>query len=301
MNFSELQIMEMLFEQMVDGKSVNSICTEWGFSKTKFYNWRGEYIYNGLGIKGIAGCLNQNEIDLITKKIIKLKNQTKKQKKLELDILDLLKTLDSNKDGEIDLIENPFFNLLSKNQKNIIGIDKHYIHQFVKISNYTKSKKQNIQKIYESIIETSSKNELNERVMLLKNQIHSYELLVFHSINMIVAIESEDLISFYEIYESFDKIGIFNSNWENEVSQKLTNIDSKLDDLLFSIYKMEQKIVDELSQLNYITQESFDQLNRSVINQLKEVESSMNVNNLLTGIQTYQLYKINTNTKSLNT
>ena len=116
---------------------------------------------------------------------------------------------------------------------------------------------------------------------------------------MIGALVSEDLITFYEIYESFDKLGMFNSNWENEVSEKLTNIGDKLDDLMYSIYNMEQNIVSELSHLSYVTQESFEDLNRSVTSQLKEVESSINTNNLLTGIQAYQLYKINKNTRSL--
>ena len=116
---------------------------------------------------------------------------------------------------------------------------------------------------------------------------------------MIGALVSEDLVTFYEIYESFDKLGMFNSNWENEVSVKLTNIGNKLDDSMYSIYSMEQNIVSELSHLSYVTQESFKDLNRSVTNQLKEVESSINTNNLLTGIQAYQLYKINKNTKSL--
>ena len=55
----------------------------------------------------------------------------------------------------------------------------------------------------------------------------------------------------------------------------------------------------ELNNLSYVTQESFEELNNSVINQLKEVESSINTNDLLTGIQAYQLYKINKNTKGL--
>ena len=46
---------------------------------------------------------------------------------------------------------------------------------------------------------------------------------------MVGALVSEDLITFYEIYESFDKLGMFNSNWENEVSKKLQNIGEKLD------------------------------------------------------------------------
>jgi hypothetical protein len=210
-----------------------------------------------------------------------------------------LKDLDSDKDGNVDLIENDFNKLLSKNQKIIISIDKNYIHQFVRISNFIKTKKENTQRIFESIRETSSQEELNERVSLLNNQIHSYELLVFHSINMVGALVSEDLISFYEIYESFDKLNIFNSNWENEVSEKLRNIGDKLSGLMYAIYNMEQNIVNELNNLSYVTQESFEDLNRSVTSQLKDVQSSINTNNLLTGIQAYQLYKINNNTKGL--
>jgi archaellum component FlaC len=106
---------------------------------------------------------------------------------------------------------------------------------------------------------------------------------------------------------------MFNSNWESEVSENLSNIGYKLDDigdklddigdklndLMYSINGMEQNIVSELSKLSYITQGSFEELNRSVTSQLREVESSINTNNLLTGIQTYQLYKINKNIKGL--
>lgn len=223
----------------------------------------------------------------------------KKRSELIVNQKNVLTELDKDGNGEIDLIENEFNKLFSKNQKRVMDMDKNYIHQFVKVSNFIKTKKQNTQKIFESIRDTSTQEELEERVALLKNQIHSYELLVFHSINMIGALVSEDLITFYEIYESFDKLAMFNSNWENEVSEKLTNIGDKLDDLMYSIYNMEQNIVSELSHLSYVTQESFEDLNRSVTGQLKEIESSINTNNLLTGIQAYQLYKINKNTKGL--
>ena len=141
---------------------------------------------------------------------------------------------------------------------------------------------------------------MNDRVSLLHNQVHSYELLIFHSINMIGAITDDNLIAFYEIYESFDKLGIFNSNWENEISSKLNNIGDKLDEILESINSFEQNIVGELNHLSYTSQESFSRLSDSVTSQLKGVESSINFNNLLTGIQTYQLYKINQNTKRIN-
>ena len=116
---------------------------------------------------------------------------------------------------------------------------------------------------------------------------------------MVVSLCSGNLIEFYEIYESFDKLNIFNSNWENEVSEKLSNIGDKLNELMYSIYSMEQKIVSELNQLSYITSESFNLINTTVSGQLKEIKSSIDTNVLFNGIQAYQLYKINKNTKSL--
>ena len=211
---------------------------------------------------------NQEDIKLLKEfinELTEIKNKFNAQEEnLKINKKNQVLNFDKDGDGKIDLIENDFNKLFTKNQKRVIEIDKSYIHQFVKISNYIKTKKQNTQTIFESIRDTSSQEELEERVNLLKNQIHAYELLVFHSINMIGALVSEDLIAFYEIYESFDKLGIFNSNWENEVSEKLTNIGSKLDDLMYSIYNMEQNIVSKLSHLSYVTQESFEDLNKSV-------------------------------------
>ena len=116
---------------------------------------------------------------------------------------------------------------------------------------------------------------------------------------MITSLVESDLITFYEIYECFDQLGVFNSNWENEVSNKLTDIGDGIRDLMYSIYQMENKIVNSISNLTYITQDSFRELNMSVNNQLSSIDSSIKFNNLLTGIQTYQMYKINQNTKRI--
>ena len=165
---------------------------------------------------------------------------------------------------------------------------------------YLKTKKNNTQKIFDSIKDTENDNELNELVNLLKNQIHTYDLLVFHSISMITSLIESDLITFYEIYECFDQLGVFNSNWENEVSDKLTDIRNGIRDLMYSIHQMENKIVNSIDNLSYVSQDSFKELNISVNNQLNSIDSSIKFNNLLTGIQTYQTYKINQNTKMIN-
>lgn len=217
---------------------------------------------------------------------------------IQNSILKCKAELDKNNDGEIDLFDNDFEKLLTKNQKKVVDIDKNYLHKLVKICNYLKTKKVNIQNIFNSLLQLKNPTEIENRIGLLKNQVHTYDLLLFHSINMIGAISDENLITFYEIYESFDKLGIFNSNWENEVSERLNTIGEKLDNLMDSIYQMENNIVNEISNLTYTTQESFSDLKESVSKQLNEIDSSIKFNNLLNGIQTYQLYKINKNTKT---
>ena len=222
-------------------------------------------------------------------------------KKLEGLKTSIISQLDKDNNGEVDLIDGESFNkLLNKHQKSITEIDKNYIQKFVKISLYLKTKKKNTQLIFDSIRETRNEKELDELMSLLKNQIHTYELLVFHSISMITSLVESDLITFYEIYESFDQLGVFNSNWENEVSNKLSDIGDGIKDLMYSINKMEYNIVNSLETLNYTTQESFSELNSSISSQLSSIDSSINFNNLLTGIQTYQMYKINQNTKRIN-
>ena len=222
------------------------------------------------------------------------------QNELSLQKDSLIRDLDTDSNGEVDLVDGESFNkLLTKNQKSIVEIDKNYIQKFVKISIYLKTKKSNTQKIFDSIKDTKNETELNELINLLKNQIHTYELLVFHSISMVTSLVESDLITFYEIYECFDQLGVFNSNWENEVSNKLTDIGEGIKDLMYSIYQMENKIVSSIDNLTYVTQDSFTELNISVNKQLSSIDSSIKFNNLLTGIQTYQMYKINQNTKRI--
>jgi hypothetical protein len=117
---------------------------------------------------------------------------------------------------------------------------------------------------------------------------------------MVTSLVDSDLITFYEIYECFDQLGVFNSNWENEVSSKLTDIGDGIKELMYTIHEMENRIVDSIENLTYVTQNSFTDLQGSITKQLSDIDSGIQINNLLTGIQTYQMYRINQNTKRVN-
>ena len=217
-------------------------------------------------------------------------------KELQVSQTNVLSELDKDGNGEIDVIEgNDFNTLLKKHQKSIVEVDRNYVQQFVKVSSYLKTKKGNIQTIFNSIKDTPNQEVLNEYVEILKDEIHTYNLILFNSLNMIVSLVEDDMITFYEIHEMFDTLNMFDSKHEKDVSQKLTNIGYGLKDLMYEIRDMGNQISDSIGEFSYVTEQSNEQLS----NQLSEIDSTMKVGNLINTINTYQNYKNNKNTKSL--
>ena len=232
----------------------------------------------------------------------------KKKSEFENSKVDLLSKLDKDNNGIIDVIEdnNEFSLLMKKHQKVIIEkgkeFNQNYTHQFIKVGNYIKKKRNNLQLIFDSIKKIEDQNELEDYLKILENEIHTYNLLLFNSLNLLVSLIEDDQITFYDIYEKFDKFNIFNSNWENELSDKLTTLNKEVSELNSNIKGLMNEISEigymiwsSLEDLSYITENSTNMLNNS----LGEINSSLDTNNLLTMIQTYQMYKVNKNTKSL--
>jgi len=222
----------------------------------------------------------------------KIKEEIKEEKrlqKLKVSQSNVLSELDKDGNGEVDVIEgNDLSLLLKKHQKSIIGIDRSYVQQFIKISSYLKTKKNNIQLIFKSIKDTPNQQTLYQYVEVLKDDVHSYNLILFNSLNMIVSLVEDDMITFYEIHEMFDNLNIFDSKHEKDVSQKLNNIGDGLKDLMYSIEEMGRNIESQMGELSYVTEQSNQQLE----NQLQSIDSSIKTNTLLTGINSYQTYKL---------
>lgn len=256
--------------------------------------------------------LNKEKIkQKIITNLIKAVNKEKKE---------IIHRYDNNGDGIVDEIEqNIFIDVLKNNQSELINIDKDKVHQFIKLSSYLKTKKSNIQSIYNLVLNCDAReiaenkykydksgvelygDDLNlEKINeTINNEINVYKYLVFHSLNMITSLKNGDLLTFYEIYEMFDKLGVFNSNWENEVSRKLSNIESEIGSLIVSMNRMNDEIVGELISLNYTVESSIGDLEESVNFELQGIKSSVNFNNLLTSVNTYQLSKLNSKTNKL--
>jgi|TARA_B110000046_G_C12712763_1_gene281290 hypothetical protein len=77
--------------------------------------------------------------------------------------------------------------------------------------------------------------------------------------------------------------------------KKLNSINKSIDNLMFEIREMSISINESISDLSYVTEKT----GLSLEKRLSEVNSSIQTNNLLTLINTYQTYKVNKNTRSL--
>ena len=179
-----------------------------------------------------------------------------------------------------------------------------------------KKKKENIQLIFNSLTHTTNKKNLNEYVEILKDEIHNYNIILLSSLNMIVSF-GEDDITFWKIYHVFDKLNMFDSQHEKDISKKLTNlgvgleniskkliiIENRLKDVMYEVRNVGEQITNSIQELTWMTEDSKDsneELSNQLSNQLSGIDSTLKVGNLISVINTYQNYKINKNTKSLN-
>jgi len=245
-----------------------------------------------------------NEYDeKITELILEIKEKKKQE---ELQILnkvlndkkeDFINEFDKDRNGELDITEGEDYGvLLKKHQQEIIKIDRDYVLKFVKISNYLNTKRDNLRQIFKILLRSKDEKSLEKFINVTKNEIHSYNLILFNSLNMITSIVNDDMITFFEIYERFDMLNIFDSKHEKDLSNKLTTMGDNLKNLIYTMESIGENISNELSDLKYVTEES----TRVLGEQLTSINSSIDTNNLLTTIQTYQMYKVNKNTKRLN-
>ena len=220
----------------------------------------------------------------------------------------VLTRFDKDNNGILDIIEdkNIFDKLLKENQSIIIKKEKEfhqkYTHQFVKVGNYINTKTENLRLLFNCINKIQNSKELETYVSILDKDIYSYNLLLFNSLNLITTLVNDDRITFYKLYEKFDKINIYNSNYENQLLNKLTSLNnniselnSNINTLMIEINDMGDRIIDSIDNLSYVTEET----NTILDNQLTKVNSSIQTNNLLSVINLYQNSRINKNIKSL--
>lgn len=183
---------------------------------------------------------------------------------------------------------------ISENEQLIIekGGDKQLFH-FMKIDTFLRDFKNRIledQKKYEIALnnrfELISKGQsvpffrfIYEGTFENRNKTLEYYENIANA--MLVFYINDKKMRFFEIYEAFEKLGVFDSTWQKVVLTKLESIDYHL-----------RLINDELSELNTNFTTIVEQ-SEEIVYELKNIESSIITNNMLSAINTYKTWKIN--------
>lgn len=208
-----------------------------------------------------------------------------------------LSELDGDGNGVLDVAESGLFqDLLKSHQSEILAFDKaegnQFLRDYVKLSKYLQQKASALQNLYVLCLSDDSELTLTdreERFSNFKDAVSAYELQLYSAMTMVASLVKDDRITFYEIHDAFDELGLFNSQWQNDVLERLLNINMSLSDVLSSINSLEEEVSWQLSNLSWVVENSTDSLSEC----LRSIDSSIQTTNLLQTVQVYQNYKRN--------
>ena len=92
---------------------------------------------------------------------------------------------------------------------------------------------------------------------------------------------NDNKISYFEIHQAFEKLGVFDSTWQKNLMSKMSNIESNLN-----------RISNDLTQMN----NNFEQLinqSEKITSELQAINSSVKTGNMIQAISAYQSWRIN--------
>ena len=238
--------------------------------------------------------IENNEID---KKISDLE-RGQYNSKLELRLSEVVKQLDKDGNNTLDLAESEdsFMGLLKSQQKKILEYEKtegkDFTNKFVKLSNFLKQKREHMQNLFSQFKQIKSLEVLDNAENLIKSDMYMYNLLLLDSLHMISSFVDDDRISFNIIFEKFDALNVWNTNFQNQMLNKLDLLNDNIERLRGDISEMNHNsnmIIDKLQDLSHISEEN----NRVLDKQLENINSSIKANTVLNAINTYQNYTTN--------
>lgn len=257
-------------------------------------------------------CYNSDFVGLsyVRIELFKIYNRENTGKLNELFIVDqkkLLKVVDTEK-----------LNLSNEDTKVVSKIDHHLTKQISEFNNLVKVTDLNPlydyyydEKMYSSrhVVDKTipwkyenygtNKTKLIDEISEMCKNLLSY-VTVIQSLKYMYVVSSleNDLKTKNEIYHSLDEFKVFYDKFQIETTRHLENISLSLKDINKNLLKINKSIL----ELNSNIISGFDSINKSFSSQniiLNQIKDEVNNTNWFTQLNTYFLYKINKNTKSL--
>lgn len=265
---------KIVFKTPFNWKSIGETVT------VNYYNNKitVESVSNQKSVLTTWGKNDENCKNYLSKIVPEVKNYLqKKESNRQNENLEIINDI-KNDFNEI-VVNTSFMELIKENQSKI---EKDLIPQFLKIISYYESQVKIYSVVYENINEinfhqnrTSDIESSTKSLGVYSKTIQLLELSINELLNSYL---NEDLINFYSLYNKFEEMGMFITQGEKIIVNSLVDINSNLTGIINSV----EVLTSKMGELG---------------NKLNEINNSLEVQNLISILNTYQTYKINKNTK----
>jgi len=150
----------------------------------------------------------------------------------------------------------------------------------------------------DTVPEGLAKFDIKTLLNYYRKEIFIYENEISLGFVMVLSLSQNDLMTFFEVYNTFDKQRVFDSQYQREVTKNLDEIKKGVSQLNHNV----MNLIGKIESLNEALSTQLFQINSNlvdyqsqIIEGLNNVDSKLAFNNILSGIQNYQLHKINSN------
>ena len=256
------------------GLSVNLIIV----GKKKKINQESGQTTNYIESKKRLKELEKEESDYKTERTslvekIKYRKQliTTEKKKIETlnELIVFNQKHDVNDNNKIDIAEAISINVLLKtHQVKIREIEKlekrDYLRDFSKINIFLNSFQEQLLFDYAAIQDYADarskqpQTELKENILEFEKNLKVYKTLIASLVLMIINLINDNLLGFYELKEIFDKLSIFESNYEKKMISELSNLNNLTKQLITVTEEYKDSIFSALCDIdNSISDVSF--------------------------------------------
>ena len=286
-----------------------------------------DYLINSDGVKTDFEIKKRNEIEKI------INNSSEKViNKNQIYISNLL----SNnsivaENGKVVLSEfDDLKKVLSLNQKILIGFDVDFIRKIILTFKFLNDLEKDIRVSEEKLNNCGSKELVETLFEALYSEIRIFNYLFLMISKQIENALNNDYISYYELNSTFDSMGIYISTSEktthdllkkisdgqdtlsnqlNLISKQLSSIESGINslnqnviNLTKSVMSLEMAMKDGFQEMSNNLQSIGNSINygfNSLSENLTKINSSIRYSNLITTINAYQNYKVNSKVTKL--
>lgn len=169
--------------------------------------------------------IKTKEIEKIQKEIEK----TEQKLKSNISLRRFNKKYDKDNNQVLDIVETSKAEKIILHQQNKIRLiekteNRNYINDLFKISSFLGSLEQMLQSEFKDIQKLGDKVEIKKEIKVFSSKYENYQTLLRSLFVMIASLMQDNLFLYYKLRDLFDKLSIFDSNFEKELVSEIRNL-----------------------------------------------------------------------------